>query len=312
MSTVESPSADRAYALSGMTTAEPSTTVRQGFRGLLARMPWLTRICASWVVAIVAAAIFADFIPGLPDPNYQGFLFGYDKIGEGPSSRHWLGTDNVSRDILARVIYGARVSLIFAVSAVASGLLFGGVIGSLAGFMRGKVDGAIGFGIDVMLAMPGLVIYIFFITMVGKFGLVWMCLVVSVLVIAPYARVARANALAISNREFVTAARSIGTNKARILFREVIPNVYPTLFAYALVSMGVLIILESTLSFLGIGMPIPTSSWGNMIAESRRDLAINPWPLVWPALTLILTVYSINVVADWIRKDMAARTSALS
>ena len=178
--------------------------------------------------------------------------------------------------------------------------------------MRGKVDAAIGFGIDVMLAMPGLVIYIFFITMIGKFGLVWMCLVVSVLVIAPYARVARANALAISNREFVTAARSIGTNKARILFREVIPNVYPTLFAYALVSMGVLIILEATLSFLGIGMPIPTSSWGNMIAESRRDLAINPWPLVWPALTLILTVYSINVVADWIRKDMAARTSALS
>jgi peptide/nickel transport system permease protein len=275
-------------------------------------MSWYTRICASWVVLIIAAAIFADFIPGLPDPNYQGFLWGNDKILEPPSRDHWLGTDGISRDNLARVIYGARVSLIFAGSAVASGLLFGGVIGSLAGFMRGKVDGAIGFGIDVMLAMPGLVIYIFFITMIGKFGLVWMCLVVSVLVIAPYARVARANALAISNREFVTAARSIGTNKARILFREVIPNVYPTLFAYALVSMGVLIILESTLSFLGIGMPIPTSSWGNMIAESRRDLAINPWPLVWPALTLILTVYSINVVADWIRKDMAARTSALS
>lgn len=302
MSTVESPSAD----------VELSTTVPQGLRGKLARMSWLTRICASWVVLIVTAAIFADLIPGLPDPNYQGFLFGYDKIGEGPSSRHWLGTDSVSRDILARVIYGARVSLIFAASAVASGLLFGGVIGSLAGFARGKVDGAIGFGIDVMLALPGLVIYIFFITMIGKFGLLWMCLVVSVLVIAPYARVARANALTVSNREFVTAARSIGTNKARILFREVIPNVYPTLFAYALVSMGVLIILEATLSFLGIGMPIPTSSWGNMIAESRRDLAINVWPCVWPAVTLILTVFSINIVADWIRKDMAARTSALS
>jgi len=302
MSTVESPSAD----------VELSTTVPQGLRGRLARMSWLTRICASWVVLIVTAAIFADLIPGLPDPNYQGFLFGDDKIGEGPSSRHWLGTDNVSRDILARVIYGARVSLIFAASAVASGLLFGGVIGSLAGFMRGKVDGAIGFGIDVMLALPGLVIYIFFITMIGKFGLLWMCLVVSVLVIAPYARVARANALTVSNREFVTAARSIGTNRARILFREVIPNVYPTLFAYALVSMGVLIILEATLSFLGIGMPIPTSSWGNMIAESRRDLAINVWPCVWPAVTLILTVFSINIVADWIRKDMAARTSALS
>ena len=294
------------------TEVELSTTVRQGLRGRLARMPWYTRICASWVVVIIAAAIFADFIPGLPDPNYQGFLWGEDKIREPPSGDHWLGTDGISRDILARVIYGARVSLIFATVVVAVGLLFGGVIGSLAGFMRGKVDGAIGFGIDVMLAMPGLVIYIFFITMVGKFGLVWMCLVVGVLVIAPYARVARANALAISNREFVTAARSIGTNKARILFREVIPNVYPTLFAYALVSMGVLIILESTLSFLGIGMPIPTSSWGNMIAESRRDLAINVWPCVWPALTLILTVFSINIVADWIRKDMAARTSALS
>jgi len=293
------------------TEVELSTTVRQGLRGRLARMPWYTRICASWVVVIIAAAIFADFIPGLPDPNYQGFLFGYDKIGEGPSSRHWLGTDNVSRDILARVIYGARVSLIFAVSAVASGLLFGGVIGSLAGFMRGKVDGAIGFGIDVMLAMPGLVIYIFFITMIGKFGLVWMCLVVAVLVIAPFARVARANALAVSNREFVTAARSIGTNRSRILLREVIPNVYPSLAAYALVSMAALIILESAISFLGFGVQIPTSSWGNMIAESRRDLAINIWPCFWPALTLVLTVFSINNVADWVRKHMATRTSAL-
>ena len=309
MSTVESPSAD----VERSTTVRPIDRLdRDGLRGRLARMSWYTRICASWVVLIIAAAIFADFIPGLPDPNYQGFLFGYDKIGEGPSSRHWLGTDSVSRDILARVIYGARVSLIFAASAVASGLLFGGVIGSLAGFMRGKVDGAIGFGIAVMLAMPGLVIYIFFITMIGKFGLLWMCLVVSVLVIAPYARVARANALAISNREFVTAARSIGTNKARILFREVIPNVYPTLFAYALVVVAALIILEATLSFLGIGIPIPTASWGNAIAESRRDLAINPWPCIFPAVTLVLTVFSINNVADWVRRHMAVRTSALS
>jgi len=302
MSTVES----------HMTDVELSTTVRQGLRGLLARMPWLTRICASWVVVIIAAAIFADLIPGLPDPDHQGFLWGNDKILEPPSWDHWLGTDGISRDILARVIYGARVSLIFATVCVASGLLFGGVIGSTAGFMRGKTDGAIGFGIDLSLAMPPLVIYIFFITMIGKFGLFYMTLVVSLLVIAPYARVARANSLAVSQREFVTAAQSIGTNKSRILLREILPNVYPTLFAYALVSMGVLIILESTLSFLGIGMPIPTSSWGNMIAESRRDLAINVWPCVWPALTLILTVYSINVVADWIRKDVASRTSALS
>ncbi len=302
MSTVES----------HMTDVELSTTVRQGLRGLLARMPWLTRICASWVVVIIAAAIFADLIPGLPDPDYQGFLWGNDKILEPPSWDHWLGTDGISRDILARVIYGARVSLIFATVCVASGLLFGGVIGSTAGFMRGKTDGAIGFGIDLSLAMPPLVIYIFFITMIGKFGLFYMTLVVSLLVIAPYARVARANSLAVSQREFVTAAQSIGTNKSRILLREILPNVYPTLFAYALVVVAALIILEATLSFLGIGIPIPTASWGNAIAESRRDLAINPWPCIFPAVTLVLTVFSINNVADWVRKHMAVRTSALS
>tara|TARA_B000000460_G_scaffold169755_1_gene120721 strand:- start:1421 stop:2248 length:828 start_codon:yes stop_codon:yes gene_type:complete len=274
-------------------------------------MPWLTKICASWVVAIVAAAIFADFIPGLPDPDYQGFLWGEDKILEPPSGDHWLGTDGISRDILARVIYGSRVSLIFATVVVAVGLLFGGVIGSLAGFLRGKVDGAIGFGIDVMLAMPGLVLYIFAMTMLNQRGLLVMCSVVSVLAIAPYSRVARANALAVSNREFVTAARSIGTNRSRILLREVIPNVYPSLAAYALVSMAALIILESAISFLGFGVQIPTSSWGNMIAESRRDLAINIWPCFWPALALVLTVFSINNVADWVRKHMATRTSAL-
>ena len=289
----------------------PVVTGLKGGRGSFGTMPWLTKICASWVVAIVAAAIFADFIPGLPDPDYQGFLWGEDKILEPPSGDHWLGTDGISRDILARVIYGSRVSLIFATVVVAVGLLFGGVIGSLAGFLRGKVDGAIGFGIDVMLAMPGLVLYIFAMTMLNQRGLLVMCSVVSVLAIAPYSRVARANALAVSNREFVTAARSIGTNRFRILLREVIPNVYPSLAAYALVSMAALIILESAISFLGFGVQIPTSSWGNMIAESRRDLAINIWPCFWPALTLVLTVFSINIVADWVRKYMAVRTSAL-
>ena len=280
-------------------------------KSLFGKMSWLTRFCTLWLILVILAAALADLIPGLPDPDYQGFVFGDGKTNEGPTASHWLGTDNVSRDILARLIYGARVSLIFAFSLVAVGVIVGGTLGSIAGYFRGFLETFLMALVDTWLSFPALIGLVFVTTMLGMRNLLVLCLVGFVFVWPSYTRIARAVALSVSGQDFVTAARAIGTSRRRILFREIFPNVFPALLAYSLVGMAILIILESTLSFLGLGVEIPTASWGGMINQARQDLLINVWPAVFPAVTLFMTVYSFNNLADWLREQAAARSAAI-
>ena len=281
------------------------------WKSLFGKMSWLTRFCTLWLILVILAAALADLIPGLPDPDYQGFVFGDGKTNEGPTASHWLGTDNVSRDILARLIYGARVSLIFAFSLVAVGVIVGGTLGSIAGYFRGFLETFLMALVDTWLSFPALIGLVFVTTMLGMRNLLVLCLVGFVFVWPSYTRIARAVALSVSGQDFVTAARAIGTSRRRILFREIFPNVFPALLAYSLVGMAILIILESTLSFLGLGVEIPTASWGGMINQVRQDLLINVWPAVFPAVTLFMTVYSFNNLADWLREQAAARSAAI-
>ncbi len=281
------------------------------WKSLFGKMSWLTRFCTLWLILVILAAALADLIPGLPDPDYQGFVFGDGKTNEGPTASHWLGTDNVSRDILARLIYGARVSLIFAFSLVTVGVIVGGTLGSIAGYFRGFLETFLMALVDTWLSFPALIGLVFVTTMLGMRNLLVLCLVGFVFVWPAYTRIARAVALSVSGQDFVTAARAIGTSRRRILFREIFPNVFPALLAYSLVGMAILIILESTLSFLGLGVEIPTASWGGMISQARQDLLINVWPAVFPAVTLFMTVYSFNNLADWLREQAAARSAAI-
>ena len=279
--------------------------------GTGSRMSFFTRICAGWLIVIVLGAIFADLIPGLKDPNYQGFLFGDGATNERPSWNHLMGTDNNSRDILARIVYGARVSLVVSMTAVVMGSVFGGFFGVLVGFVRGKTDATIMAAVDVILAFPGLVLLLTVVTLLGRRDLMVIAAVVGFLSIPPYTRVARATALAVSRREFVMAARAIGTRKRTILFREIIPNCLPTLMAFALVNAAVIILLEGALAFLGLSVEPPTASWGNMVNAARVDLTINVWPAIWPSLALVFTVYSLNNVGDHLRRSKAVRSAAL-
>ena len=281
------------------------------WKSLFGKMSWLTRFCTLWLILVILAAALADLIPGLPDPDYQGFVFGDGKTNEGPTASHWLGTDNVSRDILARLIYGARGSLIFAFSLVAVGVIVGGTLGSIAGYFRGFLETFLMALVDTWLSFPALIGLVFVTTMLGMRNLLVLCLVGAIFVWPSYTRIARAVALSVSGQDFVTAARAIGTSRRRILFREIFPNVFPALLAYSLVGMAILIILESTLSFLGLGVEIPTASWGGMINQARQDLLINVWPAVFPAVTLFMTVYSFNNLADWLREQAAARSAAI-
>ncbi|MEM7091500.1 MAG: ABC transporter permease [Actinomycetota bacterium] len=307
------------------TVIEEEVDTRGRIRRVFGDMPWLVKLSAIWLVLVVFGAIYAKldisvFGGALPlqDPDLQtnGFNaatgeFGTGEPIEGPSWDHWLGTDAIARDTFARVVHGAWVSLIVALIAATFGVVVGGFLGSLVGFVRGRTETIIMSMIDVILAFPALILLLAMVSIFEVRSLTVISLVIGFLSIPAYTRVARANSLAISNREFVAAARAIGTKPRTILFREVIPNVLPTLLAYAMVAAAFVIVVEGSLSFLGLSVQLPQSTWGNMINQARRDIRVDVSQVVWPSLALTLTVLSLNQVGDWFQQRGAVRSAAL-
>lgn len=290
------------------------------------KIPWSAKLSLLWLFIIVFGAIYgridrwltdrtiADPDQGLPilqDPFYQGSLWGTAERTEGPSWDHWFGTDVLSRDAFSRVIHGGWVSLIVALTAVSFGIVFGGLLGSFAGYVKGRTEGFIMGIIDVILAFPPLILLLALVTIAEQRGLMVISLVIGILSIPAYTRIARANALALSNREFVHAAQAIGTKRFTILLREIIPNVLPALLAYALVQAAAVIVVEGTLSFLGLSVQLPEPTWGNMINEGRSEIRQTILPVLWPSIFLTLTVLALNQVGDWLQSRSAVRSSAL-
>ncbi len=269
------------------------------------RLRWSLALPLAWVSIVVFAALFADVL-GLADPANQELI----QRRKLPSAEHLLGTDNLGRDMLSRVVYGARTSLIVGLCAPLFGFFIGGTIGMCAGYFRGKIDLlAVGF-IDVLLAFPALVLALTFVAYLGQ-SLFNVTLALGILSIPAAARVARANALAWSSRDFVMAARTIGASHWRILTREILPNLLPPLFAFWLVAMSVIIVAEGALSFLGLGIPAPQPSWGGMIADGREALDVAPHAALIPAAVMFLTVLSLNFLGDMVRNMVDPRRSAL-
>ena len=186
-------------------------------------------------------------------------------------------------------MHGAYVSVTVAIVSVVCGVIVGGLIGSLVGYVRGKTETALMAMIDVLLAFPALVLLLALISIFEVRDLFVISLVIGLLSIPAYTRVSRANSLAISNREFVLAAQAIGTKRWTILRREIIPNVLPTLLAYAMVAAAAVVVVEGSLSFLGLSVQLPQSSWGNMINQARRDIKVNFGQILYPSMILTLT-----------------------
>ena len=256
---------------------------------------WLSLV---WLAVIVLSAIFADFLP-LVDPRDTNV--GAMRAEPFTESGHPLGTDGLGRDLLSRVIFGARVSIIVALVAVGIGSTVGGVIGLLVGYFRGKSDTLVMGFVDVMLAFPGLVLLLTVIAFVGR-SLTSISVTIGLLSIPIYTRVSRANTMAVASREFVTAAKAMGARTRRVLFREIAPNVALPLSAYALVTVGVVIVLEGALSFLGLSIDQPTPTWGGIMNEGRRHLTVAPHIAAVPAIVMFLTVISLNLVGDKLRE----------
>jgi len=312
----------------GSSTAQPgdgTPPTREPVRQVFASMPLLVKFSTIWLILIVGGAIygkvdqtiFNDALP-LQDPNFQTNNFdprtgefGTGEAIEGPSASHWLGTDAIARDTFARTVHGGWVSLTVAVVAAGFGIIVGGFLGSLVGFVRGRTEILIMAGIDVILAFPALILLLAMVSIFRVRSLLVISLVIGFLSIPAYTRVARANSLAISNREFVLAARAIGTKPSKILRREIIPNVLPTVLSYAMVAGAFVIVVEGSSSFLGLSVQLPTATWGNMINQARRDIELNILQVLVPSLALVFTVLSLNQVGDFFRKRSAFRASAL-
>ena len=283
-----------------VSAAEPASAARPK-----RRLSWAVVLPLGWVALVVFAAITADWL-GLPDPAAQELIL----RRKPPSAEFLLGTDNLGRDMLSRIIYGARTSLIVGLCAPLLGFLVGGAIGMSAGYFRGKVDLlAVGL-IDILLAFPALVLALTFTAYLGQ-SLFNVTLALGILSIPAAARVSRANTLAWANRDFVLAARTIGASNWRILTREILPNLLPPMFAFWLVAISVIIVAEGALSFLGLGIPAPQPSWGGMIADGREALDVAPHTALIPAAVMFATVLSLNFVGDMVRNMVDPRRSAL-
>jgi peptide/nickel transport system permease protein len=259
---------------------------------------WLSIV---WVGLVVLAAVFADLLP-LKEARDASNSFDAP-VAARPDlfSAHPLGTDKFGLDLLGGVIYGARLSLQISLGATAIGIVVGGLIGVCAGYFRGKLDALVGILTNSLLAFPPLILLIALMVAV-KPSVRNLVLALAILGIPTYIRLARANTMAIAQREFVLAARSLGAKERRIVLRELVPNVALPLLSYAFIIVAVLIVAEGSLSFLGLSIPRPEPTWGNMIYAGNEDLRKIPHLVFVPATVMFLTVFALNRISDRARK----------
>jgi peptide/nickel transport system permease protein len=262
----------------------------------------------AWLGLVLFFAIFAGVLPFVQSPLKITGQTNLMPFHQG----HIVGTDYLGRDTLARLAFGARVSLTVGIVAVGIGMAIGGLLGLLAGFYRGRVETIVMFFVDALLAFPALILVLAITVFLGQ-SLRNVTLAIAVVAIPAFARVTRAATLTFSEREFVTAARGMGATNLRIVLREVLPNVAIPVASFALVVVAVAIVAEGGLAFLGQSVPHPQPSWGGMIAEGKAVLQDRsaPQDALIPAGVMFFTVLSINLVGDRLRKVLNVREAAI-
>lgn len=297
-------------------TLEPVEEEPEGVTGKksLGFAAWLA---IGWL-GLVAFAVFAAPILPVHDPLDP--VPGLRQVGPFQLGEHFLGGDGTGRDMLARIVYGARASMTVAVFAILFGFVIGGMLGLLSGYFRNWFSTALATMFDILLAFPSLVLALAMVAFLKGdpqnsepilpiTGILVLALgIVSIPILA---RITRASTLTWSQREFVLAAKAQGAKNSRIIFREVLPNVLPAMVSIALLGMAVALIAEGSLSILGAGIEAPTPSWGNIIALGRNDLRSAPHIVFIPSAAIFLTVLSLNFLGDRIRELFDVRESAL-
>ena len=275
-------------------------------------------LCVAWLTMLALAALLADFLPLAEATDTVKSITEPGNARPDFFSKHPLGSNNFSLDLLAQSIYAARVSVGTALLAVAIAVVVGSLIGMAAGYFRGVTDVIFGVYTDSVLSVPALLLLIAVITVIGKptepYEAVWkMGLTLALVAVPTMARLARANTMVFAQREFVLAARAMGASNRRIIFREIAPNVALPVLSYSFIIIATLIVAEGSLSFLGIGLKQPNPTWGNMISEGRVSNVLRKYPHIAlvPGFVMFLTVFSFNRVGEKFRSLWDQRDSKL-
>ena len=271
-------------------------------------------LAIGWLVFVTLAALLAPVLPlDSPTQNFPSI------VSQPPGTDgHLLGGDALGRDILSRMVWGGRASLLLGVASVLLGLLVGGLLGLVAGYFRGRADTVLTVAFDVLLSFPALILAVTLVTVFASGEgtsatrrMVVLILALGVVSVPLLGRITRANTLAWAQREFVTAARALGAKDRSIMFGEVLPNVLPAMFSITLLGIAVVIVAEGGLSVLGVGVQLPTPSWGNILAEGRADLRRAPHIVMIPTIVIFLTVLALNYLGDIVRARFDVRESLL-
>ena len=225
---------------------------------------------------------------------------------EGGTWTHPLGTDKIGRDILSRIIHGARISLVVALVSIAIGATVGVTLGMVAGYFGGNIDHLIMRLVDFTLALPSILLAMVLATVMSP-GFSSVVIIIALVIWARYARMVRAETLAVKELDFIARARVAGNSDTRIMFRHVFPNVVNSLIVLATLEVGQVIIFEASLSFLGVGIPPPRPAWGLMVADGRVLVITAWWVSFFPGLAILLTVLSMNLLGDWVRDRLDPR-----
>ena len=264
----------------------------------------IPKLATLFLLAIVVAAIFAGVLAP-DDPADIDFEHTYAPPvwdAEGTTAR-LLGGDSLGRDILSRIIHGARISLIVGLGTVTLTSIVGTAIGIVAGYRRGVLDTIISGVVDLWLSIPAILFLLLLALIIGR-NIIGIIIAIAVLAWPRYARIVRGQVLSVRGREFVAMARVSGSSARRIMFRHILPNIASSVIVLATLDVGRVIVLEASLSFLGLGVIPPTPAWGVMVAEGQYQIQQAWWVAVMPGIALVLTVLSANSLGDWLRDTL--------
>jgi peptide/nickel transport system permease protein len=290
------------------------------------RIPFAAIFGTLWIVAVLVLTILATYFPSavpfIRDYDTRVKVNGHTKAyGLGPGWTAWWGLDKSSYDVFSRCMYGARVTLTIGVGATVIGLVVGGTLGLMAGYFRGWPDRVVSILTDALLALPALLLALILVYRLDdlrdRFSyLHWadrmwsITITLGILSIAPLARIVRAQAISLREREFVLAARSLGAGRTRIMVREILPNLVPAMVTVAFTGLGILVAAEGALAFLGLGVERP-QTWGKMIANSQTDLDKAWWATIFPCIMLFMTVLAFNMIGDELARRFDIREAAV-
>jgi len=270
----------------------------------------LLLIGAALGLLMVLLAVFAGLLA--PHDPLQPLAHGLSEFGEplGPGAGHPLGTDSLGRDVLSRLLYGARISLTIGIGAVLLSTLLGLLVGVTAGYFSGWVDAVLMRLTDVVMAFPAILLALALAAVLPQRNVMTLLLVIGFINWAAAARIFRSETLTLRERLYVEAARVLGASHTRILFRHVLPHLTSTVLVVASLGAATTILLDAGLSFLGIGVPAPAPTWGSMLQEAQQYYSIAPWLAVWPGLAVLLTVAAFNLIAFDLRRALVPRDRA--